>query len=185
MLSGLSKPLRYAVFISGTGSTLQSLLEMQHQWNIGLVISNQSQALGLTKAKRFGIETVVIKNPIDYAKLNDLLQDYRIDRIVLAGFMKLIPASFVNFWKGRMMNIHPSLLPQYPGLDAAHLSWQNKSDMGVTIHHVTAEMDEGRPVLQQVSLKKPYAIESGFEFPELYLRQCEQNLMRELAIRWT
>jgi len=185
MLSGLSKkPLRCAVFISGSGSTLQSLLEMQHQFEIALVVSNKAGALGLKKAKRFGKRCLIVKNPIDYQSLHEQLVESKIERIFLAGFMKLIPADFVTKWENRMMNIHPSLLPLYPGLDSALKSWQDQSDMGASIHQVNDQMDQGRIFLQQRSQKAPFEHQMGFDRSEIYLRRTEQHLLRELALRW-
>lgn len=184
MLSGLKRPLRCAVFISGSGSTLQSLLEMQHQFEVALVVSNKSKALGLCKAKRFGRPCLVLPQPIDYQSLHQQLLAHKIDRIFLGGFMKLLPADFVELWQGRMMNIHPSLLPLYPGLDSALKSWQDQCDMGVSIHHVTEQMDEGKIFLQQCSKKSPFDLMPGFEKDEIYLRRTEQHLLRELALRW-
>ncbi len=185
MLSGSSrKPLRCAVFISGSGSTLQSLLEMQHQFDINLVISNKSAALGLKKAKRFGKTCLLIKNPINYELLHQRLIEFRIERIFLAGFMKLLPVEFVQKWQGRMMNIHPSLLPLYPGLDSAMKSWQDQSDMGASIHQVNDQMDQGQVFLQKCSQKAPFKHELGFGQSEIYLRRTEQHLLREMALRW-
>lgn len=184
MLSGLRKPLRCAVLISGSGSTLQSLLEMQHQFEIALVVSNQAKALGLCKARRFGRPCLVLSHPIDYQALHQQLLDYKIERIFLAGFMKLIPSAFVQLWQGRIMNIHPSLLPLYPGLDSALKSWQDQCDMGVSLHHVNEKMDDGKIFLQQCSKKAPFDFSGGFERDELALRRTEQHLLRELAFRW-
>lgn len=184
MLSGRRKTPRTAVFISGSGSTLQSLLEMQHQFEIALVVSNQPKALGLLKAKRFGKPTLVVENPIDYKALHQKLIDSRIERIFLAGFMKIIPARFIEKWQGRIMNIHPSLLPLYPGLNSAMKSWQDQSDMGVSIHEVNDQMDQGRIFLQQRSQKSPFDHNCAFERSEVYLRRTEQHLLRELALRW-
>jgi len=136
------------------------------------------------KAKRVGKLTLVIKNPIDYKALHQKLIDSGIERIFLAGFMKLIPADFIEKWQGRIMNIHPSLLPLYPGLDSAMKSWQDQSDMGVSIHEVNDQMDQGRIFLQQRSQKSPFDHAHGFERSEFFLRRTEQHLLRELALRW-
>lgn len=184
MLSGLRRPLQYAVLISGSGSTLQSLLEMHHQINIKLVISNKEQALGLLKAKRFGKTGLVLKNPVDYQQLHKTLVENKIDRIILAGYMKLIPAFFVSLWEGKIMNIHPSLLPKFPGLDSAFKSWEGQSDMGVTLHYVNQEMDAGEIYKQQRSLQAPWDVDCSFEKAEILLRRTEQHALRELAQRW-
>ncbi len=183
MSSGLRKPLRSAVFISGSGSTLQALLEMQHQFEVSLVISNRSTAQGLKKAKRFGKKCHVLDSAtIDYSKLHQLLADHKIDRIFLAGFMKILPAQFVELWRGRIMNIHPSLLPLYPGQNSAFRNWKDQSKMGATIHHVTAEMDQGPLYLQRVSLEAKHQLD--FSDSEIFLRSSEQHLLRELTMKW-
>lgn len=177
MLSGCKKPASVAVFISGSGSTLQALLEMQHQIEIKLVICNRKAATGKLKAKRFGLPVVQIDKNTTDEQLNAILQLHKIDRIMLAGFMKLLSPGFVESWQNRMINIHPSLLPAYKGLEAAEKSWNDNSDMGVSIHHVTAEMDEGQIILQKRSLSasKSYT----FQEASIWLRQTEQHLLRE------
>lgn len=183
MFSGIRKPSKTAVFISGGGSTLQALLEMQHQQSICLVFSNKKNALGLLKAKRFGVETLFFdfKNR-SFDELNEILLQHQIQKIVLAGFMKMIPEKFVNQWQGRIFNIHPSLLPDYPGLQSAERSWQDKNQMGVTIHHVIPEMDQGKTILQLSSLKK--STQLALNEAVLFLRRTEQHLLREFSIRW-
>jgi phosphoribosylglycinamide formyltransferase 1 len=182
MLYGINSPLRTALFISGTGSTLQSLLEMQHQFNIQLIVSNKKKALGLLKAKRFGKPVFVIEQEIDYSALQQELLKNKIEKIILVGFMKIIPDWFVGVWKDRMINIHPSLLPEYPGLRSAERNWQEQKDMGASLHVVTPELDQGRTLLQQKSLSNvgryPY------NEAEIFLRRTEQHLLRELCMRW-
>lgn len=179
MLSGCKKPAQIAVFISGSGSTLQALLEMQHQIEIKLVVCNRMSAAGQLKAKRFGVPVVRINKNTTDEELNSILQNHKVDFIMLAGFMKLLSGAFVQHWQNRMINIHPSLLPAYKGLEAAEKSWNDNSDMGVSIHHVTEEMDEGRVVLQKRSLtsSKSYS----FQEASIWLRQTEQHLLREVC----
>ena len=175
MSNGFKKPApKLAVFISGSGSTLQALLEMQHQIEIKLVICNRLGATGQLKAKRFGVPVVRIgKNTTD-AELNAILQQHKIDFVMLAGFMKILSASFVQHWQNRMINIHPSLLPAYKGLEAAEKSWNDNAEMGVSIHHVTEAMDEGRVILQKSSLtnSKSYS----FQDASIWLRQNPNQL---------
>ncbi|MGZ3692212.1 MAG: formyltransferase family protein, partial [Pseudobdellovibrio sp.] len=116
MLCGYRKPENIAVFISGGGSTLQALLEMQHQFNVALVISNKKSAEGLKKAKRFGKPVFVMNKDTSFDSIEELLTQYNISGIFLAGFMKILPEEFVNRWKNKILNIHPSLLPHYKGL---------------------------------------------------------------------
>lgn len=182
MSNGSKKPFRTAVFISGGGSTLQALLEMKHHINLSLVVSNKSKVRGLNKARRFGVPIATLDKKINYQNLDELLKQYKIERIFLAGFMKLIPADFIDLWKDRILNIHPSLLPLYPGLNSAERAWQDNSDMGVTIHNVTAEMDSGEIYLQMNSITEPKKLSMSESL--LFLRRTEQHLLREAAIRY-
>ena len=182
MLNGLRKPQHVAVFISGGGSTLQALLEMQHQIDIALIITNKISALGNLKAKRFGKKVIHFSKQMDFMNLDKILREYKIERIVLAGFMKLLPADFIELWKNKIINIHPSLLPLYPGLNSAERSWSDKTEMGATIHNVIAEMDSGEVIIQQSSF-----LQSGklsLSEANLFLRRTEQFLLRELATRY-
>lgn len=182
MLSGCHKPLRTAVFISGGGSTLQAILEMQHQLRLSLIVTNRKQALGVLKGLRFGVPSLHLGKHMSYADLQAVLEQYRIERIVLAGFMRILPPEFVGKWKSRIVNIHPSLLPDFPGIHSAERSWQAGAEMGVTIHEVTAQMDAGRPVLQMHSSKEGKS--TGFSEAEILLRRTEQNLLREMVLRY-
>ncbi len=170
MLCGYRKPQNIAVFISGGGSTLQALLEMQHQFNVALVISNKKSAQGLKKAKRFGKPIFIMNKETSFTEINSLLEQHNISGIFLAGFMKILPETFVNQWKERIFNIHPSLLPHYKGLNSAEKSWNDNFNMGVSIHHVTAEMDEGELLLNLAEA-------------EILLRRTEQHLLREMTYR--
>lgn len=182
MLNGPKRQERVAVFISGGGSTLQSLLEMQHQIGIELVVTNRRNALGVLKAKRFGKQIVYFNKEMTYEKLSQLLIQNKIEKIVLAGFMKLLPTDFLQSWKNKIVNIHPSLLPKYPGLNSAERCWEDDEDMGVSIHNVIEEVDAGLILLQQTSLNKPKKVE--FSEANIFLRKTEQHLLRELAIRY-
>lgn len=180
MLHGSRKPHNYAVFLSGSGSTLQALLEMQHQFNIKLVVSNK-KSTGLKRANRFGIPCLLLTKEMNFDSLNDVLNKHKISQIFLAGFMKILPETFVKQWENKIFNIHPSLLPAYKGLHASEKSWEDNFDMGATIHMVTKEMDEGEVILQKTSLKQP-KLKSRYD-AEILLRKTEQQLLRECAYR--
>lgn len=182
MLSGYRKPFRTALFISGGGSTLQALLELQHLIDITLVVSNKKTARGLKKAQRFGRPVISFESKIDFAQIDKILKQHKIEKIFLVGFMKILPEDFVVRWAGRILNIHPSLLPVYPGLSAAEKSWKDRVQMGATVHLVTAQIDAGEIIDQQVSL--PEVNEStSWEEAHLFLRRTEQSLLREVALR--
>lgn len=150
---------RIAVLLSGRGSNFQSILSASQSGTLGgdiaLVISNRPGAGGLDIARDAGIETALIdhqaystREAFD-ADLAGALESQSPDLIVLAGFMRILTPEFVSRFAGRLMNIHPSLLPLYPGLHT-HQRALDAGDMhaGATVHYVTGELDGGPPVLQ-------------------------------------
>ncbi len=181
MLSGLRKPQRVAVFISGGGSTLQALLEMHFQIDLRLIVTNRKKAAGVLKAKRFGAEILHMPVGMSYSELDRELRQRGINRIILAGFMKMLPSDFVESWQGKIINIHPSLLPLYPGLHSAERSYRENSEMGVTVHTVVTEMDAGPVLLQQKSMVAPQQMSEDEAC--LFLRRTEQHLFRETVLR--
>ncbi len=181
MSSGIRKPARIAVFISGGGSTLQALLEMHHQFDIKLVVTNRKKAAGVLKAKRFGKQIFYQTQQTDFTEIQKVLEAQHIEKIILAGYMKILPEDFVLKWAGKIFNIHPSLLPAYPGLESAERSWADQQDMGVSIHQVIPAMDEGQVFLQLMSSSAKQKISLNESL--IFMRRTEQHLLRELAIR--
>ena len=157
---------RIAVLLSGRGSNFQSILSASQSGTLGgdiaLVISNRPGAGGLDIARDAGIETALIDHqayPTREAFDTDLagaLESQSPDLIVLAGFMRILTPEFVSRFAGRLMNIHPSLLPLYPGLHT-HQRALDAGDVhaGATVHYVTGELDGGPPVLQAKVTVKP------------------------------
>lgn len=182
MLNGPRKLGPIAVFISGGGSTLQALLEMHHQIDISLIVTNKIRPRGLLKAKRFGKNIFYFDKNKSFQELDQVLKGHKIQCLILAGFMKVLPRDFVESWKEKIINIHPSLLPQYPGLNSAERSWSENSPMGVTLHQVTEHVDDGKIFFQQKSLEQPQSF--SFAEAQLFLRRTEQFLLRELAVRF-
>ncbi len=173
--------VKTAVFISGGGSTLQALLEMQEFINVALVITNRKKALGALKAKRFGVPVLCMDKQMSFDQLHEVLVEKKIKQIFLAGFMKIVPEIFIENWQGRIFNIHPSLLPAYKGLEAFERSFADGAECGVTIHHVVAEMDAGEKIWQQKI--SPYSLKYSSTDAALLLRKTEQNLLREFSLR--
>lgn len=153
---------KLAVLISGRGSNLQSLIDAaadpDYPAEIGLVISNRPKAKGLERATAAGIPQYVIdhkdfRSREDFeAALHDTLRTAGADYVCLAGFMRILTDNFVNDWRGRLINIHPSLLPAFKGL---HVH-ERMIDAGVkiagcTVHFVSAEMDSG-PIIGQAAV---------------------------------
>jgi len=154
--------LRVAILISGGGSNMLALVDSMvgdHPARAVLVISNDPQAGGLARAAERGIETAAIDHrPFagDRAAFEDALhariQKARPDIICLAGFMRVLTAGFTDRWQGRMLNIHPSLLPKYRGLHThARAIEAGDTSHGCSVHEVTAELDDG-PILGQATV---------------------------------
>ncbi|ENW90390.1 MULTISPECIES: phosphoribosylglycinamide formyltransferase [Acinetobacter] len=149
--------LKIAVLVSGSGSNLQALIDARLSGQIVGVISNKPGAYALERAQKAGIATAVIehKQYPDRESFDDVMHqqllDWEVDLVVLAGFMRILSAKFVKAWEGKMLNIHPSLLPHYKGMHT-HQRVLNTGDVyhGCTVHYVTAELDAGQALAQGV-----------------------------------
>lgn len=153
---------RVGVLISGRGSNMQSLAlacrAADYPAEIALVVSNRHDARGLTWAREHGIGAVAIDHKAFAdreafeAEIHARLAEANVDLIALAGFMRILTSSFVDRWQGRMINIHPSLLPLFPGLHThARAIEAGMKIAGCTVHFVTPEMDVG-PIIAQVAV---------------------------------
>jgi phosphoribosylglycinamide formyltransferase-1 len=155
----VSRRLRTAILISGRGSNMDALIEAAHAPDfpaeIALVVSNRPEAAGLAKAKTAGIAVAAVDHKI-YAgreeferSLQIVLETHRIDFLCLAGFMRLLTPWFIGQWRGRMLNIHPALLPAFRGLHTHERALADGVKIhGCTVHFVVPEMDEG-PIIAQ------------------------------------
>ena len=162
ILTGLNKT-KTAVFISGKGSNLKSLIKFSKAKDspisIELIISSNLKAKGLKYGKIFKIKKKVFdfKNKnISENRLISTLKKNEIKMIFLAGFMKILSKNFIRNFKGKILNIHPSLLPKYKGLNTHHRVIQNKEKYsGCTVHFVNSKLDSGKIILQKkVKLSK-------------------------------
>ena len=185
------RQLRLAVLISGSGSNLQALIDGQQAGTlpveIVVVISNRADAFGLERARRASIPTAVLDHR-DYASreaydaaLAEQLEASTPDLIALAGFMRILTPAFVERWHGRMLNIHPSLLPRYRGLHT-HTRVLEAGDSlhGATVHFVTAELDGGPAMVQaQVPVRAD-------DDPETLAARVltREHQIYPLAVRW-
>ena len=149
--------LNSAIFISGRGSNLKSLINFSKKNSspikIALVISNKKNAKGLNYAKQNNIKTIVViyKNKLKTEKkiLSDLSK-HNIRLICLAGFMKILSKKFISKFNGKILNIHPSLLPNYKGLNAHRRVIEKKEKFtGCTVHLVNSRLDSGKIILQK------------------------------------
>ena len=153
---------RTAILISGRGSNMASLIDAakapEYPADIALVLSNRPEAPGLATAKAHGIATAAVDHKIYAgreafeASLQKMLQAHRIDFICLAGFMRMLTPAFVTHWEGRLINIHPSLLPSYKGLHTHERALADGVKIhGCSVHYVVAEMDAG-PIIAQAAV---------------------------------
>ncbi|MDA9933527.1 phosphoribosylglycinamide formyltransferase [Candidatus Pelagibacter sp.] len=161
LLTGSNK-INIAVFISGTGSNLKSLIKFSKLKKspiiIKLIISNNYKAKGLKYANIYKIKKKVFdfKNTLSEKKVINELKKSDINLICLAGFMKILSKSFVQNFKGKILNIHPSLLPKYKGLNTHERAIKNKDKYsGCTVHFVNSRLDSGKIINQKkVRIKK-------------------------------
>ncbi|MCG8463547.1 MAG: phosphoribosylglycinamide formyltransferase [Xanthomonadales bacterium] len=156
------QPLSAVVLISGGGSNLQALIDQTQQGLLNLkiraVISNRPDVQGLKRARRAGIAALTIDHRGFFSRaefeaaLAQAIDDCDAQLIILAGFMRVLGTDFVNRYPGRMINLHPSLLPKYPGLHTYRRALEaGDSEHGASIHFVTAELDGG-PVIAQARI---------------------------------
>jgi phosphoribosylglycinamide formyltransferase-1 len=170
---GNSNPLKLVVCVSGYGSNLQAIIDAINfgrlNAHIACVISDNPDAYGLTRARDQGLRCQCI-NPQHYADrisfdlgLRQFLEGLEFDLLVLAGFMRILDSAFIKAFERKILNIHPSILPHYKGLNTHQRAMQNnETEHGVSIHIVTAELDDG-PVL----LLGRYKIESNHRLSDL------------------
>lgn len=179
------------VLISGNGSNLQAILDAtlsgQIQGKVAAVISNQADAYGLTRAQAAGVPSLVMdhrlypdRDSYDRALMAQI-DAYQPDLVVLAGFMRILTEGFVARYQGRLLNIHPSLLPKYRGLHTHRRAIEAKeTEHGATVHFVTAELDGGPIIIQS---KVPVFEEDTEQ--ELSERVRHQELsLYPLVVKW-
>jgi len=180
---------RWAVWISGRGSNLAALLELRDEIDVRLVVSSTPKAYGLLRARRAGVPTMLTPflpetKKIDWPELGRVLRARGVTHIFLAGFMKIVPASFVAEWQGRIVNLHPSLLPKYPGLRSIERAYEDGADIGITVHEVNEEVDAGKVICQRRCLKADEVREYSLREVEFFVHVDEQRTVKEVARRW-
>ena len=166
----MSEPFRVAVLISGEGTNLQALLDDVHGRDgieVAGVAASRPQARGLERARRAGVETAVFelsghadRDERDRA-LGDWLEERGVQLVVLAGFMELLGPGFIRRFQGRIVNVHPSLLPSFPGIRSVEAALEHGVKLtGVTVHFVDEGVDSGPIILQEaLELTYPAAVD--------------------------
>lgn len=184
-MTPLSSPyLKIVVLLSGNGSTLQSFIDAINKRKLAItvcaVISSRNNAYGLTRAKAADIPAIGLdhrhfENKAAFERaLKKQIDHYSPDLIILAGFMRILSAEFVSYYPGRILNIHPSLLPKYPGLNTHARVLANKDKMhGTTVHKVTSDLDQG-PIIAQAAF--PVSPNDTVESLEAKVHSLEHTL---------
>lgn len=182
--------LPLVVLISGRGSNLQAIVDAtRHDLPIEIraVISNRAEAVGVARASEAGIETRVLDHRLyatreEYDRaLQSLIDSFEPALVVLAGFMRILSPTFINHYQGRMLNIHPSLLPAFPGLDTHERALEaGVREHGASVHFVTEEVDGGPLIIQA---KVPVLADDTPEILAARVLEQEHRIYPQ-AIRW-
>lgn len=173
------------VLFSGKGSNLKNLLENSPNIKDKLVyeaaFTNNPEAGGIEICHKFSLDVYVCDDENINSDLSEFLKQYDPDLIILAGYMKIIPPEIVNQYVGKIMNIHPSLLPKYPGLNTySKIIANNDSHAGATVHFVTCNLDQGPVVLQG-----KYAVPDGSDESSLQtLTHNAEHIIYPIAVKW-
>ncbi len=186
----MSATCAVVVLISGSGSNLQALIDSLGQDNpvrIAAVVSNREDAFGLQRAQAAGIPTHVVRHR-EYADreafdaaLREVIDMHQPQLVVLAGFMRILTPAFVRHYHGRLLNIHPSLLPKYKGLDTHRRALEaGDGEHGCSVHFVTEELDGG-----PVAVQARFPIAAGDTVVQLTDRvHAAEHVIYPLAVRW-
>jgi phosphoribosylglycinamide formyltransferase-1 len=185
------KAPKAVVLISGSGSNLQTLIDQieskELNMEIAAVISNEPEAHGLVRAQNVNIKTHAI-NHREFAQrelfdveLIRVIDRYQADIIILAGFMRILSSDFVRRYQGKLLNIHPSLLPKYPGLHTHQRAIENGDKIhGVTVHFVVPELDAGPNIIQAevpvLSNDTPQTLAARV--------QAQEHVIYPIAVKW-
>lgn len=191
MRSEKAEPARIVVLVSGSGSNMEAIAKScakkQIDGEIVAVISNRPEVMGLQRAKELNIETDVVDHT-EYATREEFdvhliraIDEYSPDLVVLAGFMRILTADFVRRYKGRLLNIHPSLLPKYRGLNTHQRALEaGDKEHGATVHFVSDDLDGGANVIQAI-------VPVLDDDDEGILRsrvQIQEHVIYPIAIKW-
>ena len=173
------------VLFSGKGSNLKNLLEnstnIKDKLMYKAAFTNNPQAGGIDVCHKFSLDVCVCDDVNVNSELSEFLKEYDPDLIILAGYMKIIPPEIVNQYVGKIMNIHPSLLPKYPGLNTySKILANNDTYAGATVHFVTCNLDQGPVILQG-----KYAVPDDSDESSLQtLTHNAEHIIYPIAVKW-
>jgi phosphoribosylglycinamide formyltransferase-1 len=186
-VAAAGKKKRIVVLISGSGSNLQAIIDARIDAEIACVISNRPDAFGLERARNAAITAITIdhrqfgsREAFD-AELMRTIDAQHPDLVVLAGFMRILTADFVTHYRGRLVNIHPSLLPKYTGLHTHRRALEaGDAEHGATVHFVTEQLDGGPAIMQARMPIKPDDTEQSLAARLL----LQEHAIYPLAVQW-
>ncbi|HOX93112.1 MAG TPA: phosphoribosylglycinamide formyltransferase [Spirochaetales bacterium] len=177
---------KLAVLASGNGSNFQALADAiiaDGRHSVVLLACDKAEAYALERAKNLGVPTVLVSykgrpRPEAEAQLHDALTAAGADIVALAGFMRILSANFVHQWAGRLVNVHPSILPAWPGAHAIERAYEaGEPELGVTVHYVDAGMDTG-PIIGQVRVPRGQTLDDT----EALIHKAEHSLYPRLVL---
>lgn len=175
--------LPWAFFVSGYGSNLEAALTVTQKCR---VVTSNPDARAVQVARSFGLE--ILDYPKDRNNLGHFADRLRVDRIFLLGFMKVLPESFITALKAAgvkdVINLHPSLLPNFKGLNSIQRAYQENADIGVTIHHVVAEVDGGTIVDQQICWRSGEYEAKTLAEVEARVHELEHEMVKRVIEKW-
>jgi phosphoribosylglycinamide formyltransferase 1 len=176
---------RFGVLISGNGSTLQSILDCLDLVDVAVVIASKPTAYGILRARRMGVPVEILPDSLKGRENRERaeewiiakLREFRVEKVFLAGYMRIISPKFIKAFEKRIFNIHPSLLPKHKGLDAFQAAIDGgDTHAGVTIHHVVEDVDSGEMCAQKVIEIPPHR---DSKLSHLWLHINEQRMIRD------
>ena len=178
---------RAAIFVSGSGTNMENIAKKagagKLSCDIATVVCDNPGALALKRAEKLGLEAFVIERkkfaskPEFEARITEHLKQKKIDVVLLAGFMRILGPEFVRNWQGRIINVHPSLLPKYPGAQAIRDAFEaQEKETGVTVHFVNEEVDRGPIILQR---RVPIEAKDTLETLEARVHAAEYEIYPE------
>ena len=183
----MSNDYRIVVLLSGSGTTLQSIIDSNLPLTLAAVISNKTDALGLKRAQEARIPTHALEHTSYDSReafdqdLKNIIDEYQPDLVVLAGFMRILSDPFVNHYAGKLINIHPSLLPAYKGMHTHQRAMDAGEPLhGSSVHFVNSQLDGGPVVLQA---RLPILPSDSVESLELRIK-TKEHLIYPTAISW-
>lgn len=147
------------------------------------LVCNNPKAEGLSKAQKLGYEVLTLNSPLNYDQLATTLQAQGVTHIFLLGYMKILPLTFLQIWPDRIYNLHPSLLPNYPGLDSIERAYLKNDDIGISIHRVNEGVDQGEVLIQKCVFTAGSYKDMSLEDVKAFVHRWEHQMVTEFYLQ--